>query len=120
VHETAIIDALLEQVRSFVPPGAVLRQVCIDVGGLEHLDAEIMQTAWSALTAGTEAAGSTLRISRVAVRVRCDRCGHVYEPQDTAILLCPECETARPRILSGAGVLLRSIDVDQPAEVEAP
>jgi hypothetical protein len=57
MHEAAIIQSLLEQAGSFVPDGAVLKKVKIDVGRLEHLDETVMQATWSALTEGTALAG---------------------------------------------------------------
>ncbi|MHC4094374.1 MAG: hydrogenase maturation nickel metallochaperone HypA/HybF [Planctomycetota bacterium] len=117
MHEMAVVQALLDEVRRYIPEGAVLRQVKIDVGGLEHLDDRVMQTAWSALTADTDVAGSTLSVSYLPLRVRCLGCRHVHEPQDTAVLLCPKCGAARPQVLQGTG--LRSLEVDEPAELEA-
>jgi hydrogenase nickel incorporation protein HypA/HybF len=112
MHETAIAEALMEQVRPLVPAGAALRSVQIDVGELEHLDADVMRTVWSALTAGTPFDGSTLGTTRVPVRVRCRACGHEHDPRDVAILQCPACRAVQPEVLEGSGVLLRSLDVD--------
>jgi len=63
MHETAIIQTLIEQVGSFVPEGAVLKEVRIDVGRLEHLDETVMQAGWSALIEGTRLAGASFRLT---------------------------------------------------------
>ena len=58
--------------------------------------------------------GSTLAIERIPVQVRCDACGHEHEPVEPAFLVCPACRAARPTVLRGSGVLLRSLEVDEP------
>ncbi|MHC4446358.1 MAG: hydrogenase maturation nickel metallochaperone HypA/HybF [Planctomycetota bacterium] len=118
MHETTVILALLEQVASFVPDGAVLTEVRIEVGQLEHLDEDLMQAAWSAMTEGSDMARVEMHIGRAPLRVRCRGCQHEYEPQETVLLHCPQCGGARPEILQGSGVLLRSIEVEQPTEAE--
>jgi hydrogenase nickel incorporation protein HypA/HybF len=109
MHELSMVQSLLEQVRSFMPDGAALREIRLEVGGLEHLDGQVMQSAFDALTQG-----ATLRITRIPVRLRCGSCRQEYEPEDAAVLLCPHCGAVRPEILQGTGVLLRSLEVDQP------
>ena len=113
MHEMSIVQSLLEQVRSFMPGRAVLKDVHLEVGGLEHLDGEVMQTVFTALTDGSELAGAALRIVRIPVRIRCRSCGHEYEPEDTAGLLCPECGVVQPEILQGTGVLLKSLEIEE-------
>jgi hydrogenase nickel incorporation protein HypA/HybF len=121
MHETAIVESLLEQVDRFVPDEGRIDAVHLEVGQLEHLDGDVMQSAWTAITDDTSMAGSTLLIERVPLHVRCRACAHEYEPEDLAFLMCPKCHAVQPQVLSGSGVLLRSIDVMQPDdESETP
>ena len=113
MHEAAILSALREQVESFAPEGSVVHEVKIDVGGLEHLDAEVMTTLWEALSMDTRLAGSRLSVTPVPVRVRCRECAAEHEPEDPAVLVCPGCGAVRPEILEGTGVILRSLEVEQ-------
>lgn len=113
MHEMAIVQSLLEQVRSFMPDQAVLNEIHLEVGDLEHLDGDVMRTALAALTDGSELQGAALHIRRIPIRVRCRSCGHEYEPEDAAVLLCPECGLVQPEILQGTGVLLKSLEIDQ-------
>jgi hydrogenase nickel incorporation protein HypA/HybF len=115
MHEASIVESLLEQVRQFTPAGAAVRSVNIEIGGLEHLEPDVMKSAYDALTADTPMAGSVLEVGRVATIVRCRACGAEHEPEDLACMLCPECGAAAPELIQGAGVLLKSIDVDQEA-----
>ena len=114
MHEGAIAEALLEQVRKYLPDHAVLREIHIDVGRLEHLEEMVLQTFWAALTKGTDEEGSLLSIKVIALKVRCRACGMEYEPDDPSIMLCPQCDAARPEVLEGSGVVFRRMEVEQP------
>ncbi len=81
---------------------AIIRNLLEQVGPLEHLDETVMRAAWSARTEDTNVAGVTLHIDRTPVRLRCQACG-----------------VARPEVLAGGGVLLRSLEVDEPAGAKA-
>ena len=113
MHEGAIAEALLEQVREFLPDHATLKEVHIDVGRLEHLEETVLRTYWAALTKDTAEEGSLLSISAIALKVRCRGCGTEYEPEDQAIMLCPQCGAARPEILQGSGVVFRRMEVER-------
>ncbi len=113
IHEIAIMQALLEQLRSFVPENSVLREVCVEIGRLEHLDADVMQTAWVALTKESDLAGAVLSLVYTPILVRCQTCGNEYEPAEGLLFMCPECGAARPELKQGSGVVLRSVDVDE-------
>lgn len=112
MHEAAILEALREQVESFTPADGRLLLVRLEVGGLEHLDPGVMTDLWAIVTDATRLAGSDLRVTRVPVRIRCRACGEEYEPEDPAVLVCPACGVARPEVLAGSGVLLRSLEVE--------
>jgi hydrogenase nickel incorporation protein HypA/HybF len=114
MHEASIADALLQQVRTLVPAHATLRTVQLDVGELEHIEPTLLQAAWDGMTADTPLAGSVLHIDRQPMHVKCRSCEQTYTPDDIAILLCPHCGATRPHILSGSGIVLRSLEVDQP------
>ena len=113
MHETSIMQAVLEQVRAVMPEGAVLREVHLEVGDLEHLDEEVMRTAWTVLTDGSALAGAVLAVTRVPLRVRCRACGHEFVPEEAFLMLCPQCEAIQPEVLEGTGVLLRRMTVDE-------
>jgi hydrogenase nickel incorporation protein HypA/HybF len=113
MHEAAITEALVEQVREFLPASATLTGVRIEVGELEHLDPVVMRTVWEVATAGTELEGAALTIERVPLSVRCRRCGTEHAPEDPAILLCPDCGAVAPEVLRGSGVVLRSLEVEE-------
>lgn len=114
MHEASIADAILQQVRTLVPEHATLRTVQLDVGELEHIEPSLLQAAWDGMTVDTPLAGSVLHIDRQPMRVQCRSCGQTYTPDDLAMLICPYCGATRPDILSGSGIVLRSLEVEQP------
>ncbi|MCL4221249.1 MAG: hydrogenase maturation nickel metallochaperone HypA [Phycisphaerales bacterium] len=113
MHEAAITQALIEQVRAAMPPGARLQRCAVQVGELEHLDPYVMQTIWQASTANTDLRGAELVIERVALRVRCGACAREFTPADRSIMLCPSCGSVKPQLLSGTGIILRSLEVER-------
>ena len=113
MHEVAITSALVEQVRSFLPEGGTLIEVRVEVGKLEHLDPGVMETIWAMSSEDTDLAGAALTIYSVPLLVRCESCMKEWHPEDPALLVCPQCGAARPKILEGSGVLLRSLEVEE-------
>lgn len=113
-------EALVDQVREHVPPGARLMSVQIEVGELEHLDEEVMRTIFLAATEGTDLAGARLEIERVALKVRCRQCGAEYAPEDPAMFMCPVCSRVLPDVIEGGGLVLRSLQVEDRAEEVRP
>ena len=113
MHEAAIAESLYEQVKACVPEGSTLTSVHIDIGELEHLDASVLDAAWTGMTMDTPFAGVPLGITWTPLKVRCRACGHEYVPEDKAIMICPQCDAAQPAIVQGSGVILKSLEVDQ-------
>lgn len=112
MHEAAITQALMDQVQSLIPAGGRLQRVRVEVGAMEHLDSEVMRAMWVAMIDESPLVGAELDIERIAVRVRCRHCGVEHSPSDPAVLICPSCGLVRPEMLAGAGILLRSLEVD--------
>jgi len=114
MHEMSVVESLIETVRSAQPDGSRVIEVRIDVGGLEHLDELVLQEAWRVLTHATHYSQTRLKIDVVPVRIRCVPCRSEYEPEEPSMLICPVCGAARPEVLAGRGILLRSLEVDEP------
>lgn len=114
MHEGSIAQALVEQVRRWLPTDAVLRRAYLQVGRLEHVEASPLHLHWTALTTDTDLAGAELVIERVPLIVRCGSCAHEHEPDEPACLICPSCGAARPEIVRGAGLVLRRLEADEP------
>lgn len=112
MHEAAVARALWEEVRRHLPEGGRLLRVAVEVGELEHVEADTLRTHFVAQAEGTPLEGAELELTRVPLRVRCRTCGAIHRPPDPALLLCPECDAVRPEVLEGGGILLRSLEVE--------
>lgn len=117
MHEMSIVQSLADGVRLHLPPDATLIRAVVEVGSLEHLDAEVMQTAWRAVSVDPALHGSRLDIELVPIRIRCRACAGEYEPVVQAYLACPACGESRPEVLEGWGITLKTLEADVPAEV---
>ncbi len=115
MHEAAIAAALLEQVRTLTPSGANVQSLKIEVGELEHIDDLVFDAAWSGVTHDGPLENSRVIIERIPVRVRCQACSAESEPEDHAILTCRACGAVRPEVIKGSGILLRSLEVEEPS-----
>jgi hydrogenase nickel incorporation protein HypA/HybF len=110
MHEMSIVQSLRDSVAEHLPDDAVLDSVVVQVGSLEHLDEAVMQVAWEASGGPGPCGGAELEIEFVEVKVRCRSCHTEYAPENAAYLVCPNCGTARPEILEGWGVTLKTIE----------
>ncbi len=96
-----------------LPTGMRAVEVQIEIGALEHLDEQTMDTAWMSLTERTALDSSVLRYYHVDLAIRCRSCGMEYQPPEPACLICPKCNAATPEVLRGKGILLRSIEAEE-------
>jgi len=112
MHEMSVVESLVDQVRAHVPDGSEVIEIHLEVGALEHLDADIMQLAWESYILDSELAGAALIIERVPMGVRCGVCGQDYEPEDMACLICPNCGDVRPEVYRGKGIVLQCIEIE--------
>jgi len=122
MHEMAVVRSIADTILDHLPPDASLQEAVVEVGALEHLDPAVVESAWRALAAdGAHPPLSRARLTlrSVPVRVRCEACGLEHAPEEAACLLCPDCGLARPRVLSGWGVVLARLVVDLPDERES-
>ncbi|MBT8335376.1 MAG: hydrogenase maturation nickel metallochaperone HypA [Gemmatimonadetes bacterium] len=112
MHEFSIVSSLADSVRVHLPGGMRLTSARASVGALEHLDFSLMQTAWQAVTDGSDLAGAELHLEREPVRVRCRSCRHAYVPPHPSWMVCPACGSARPEVLAGVGVTLLTCELE--------
>ena len=123
MHEMSIVQSLADGIRQHLPPGASLVRAVVEVGSLEHLDEDVMRSAWDAVSMAPPLEGAALAGRHVPVSARCRHCDHGYAPEVQAYLACPRCGEARPDVLAGWGVTLRTLEADvppDPGKAEAP
>jgi len=116
MHETAIAQAILEQVLRIAAENGLARisEVRLRVGELRLIVPEALDLAWQAVSRGTAVDGSALQICEVQALVRCRQCDKQYRPT-WPVFACPQCGRADVEILAGNELVLWQIS-GEPAE----
>lgn len=110
MHELSIATALIKQVLDVAGQNGLVKveKVELEVGALQLVVPEALETAFSMVTEGTTAAGAVLVQREVPARARCRRCDHLFDPA-IDFYLCPECGRADAEILAGRDIILSSL-----------
>ncbi|ARO88878.1 hydrogenase nickel incorporation protein HypA [Nitrosospira lacus] len=110
MHELSICQALIAQVeRIATSHGAQsVELVKLRVGPLAGVEPLLLQHAYPFASAGTVAAGSTLVIEPVPLKVSCATCGAETEAEPNR-LICGACGDYHTRLVSGDEMTLMSV-----------
>ncbi len=119
MHELSIAVQLVEQVLAAAAENDAARVtvVRLDVGAMQLVVPEAMQTAFAASVQGTVAEGAELLINEVEAKARCRECGHGFAPE-IGNYMCPECLQANAEIIQGRDILLTSLECVTNEELE--
>ncbi len=109
MHEMSLAVDLMELVKRHVPPSACLMKVTVRIGPMHGVVAEALQWAWSAVSSETAWPQAKLDIETPPWRLRCPRCGRLWEPM-TVDEHCT-CGAVHARIEGGDEFALVSVDV---------
>jgi hydrogenase nickel incorporation protein HypA/HybF len=115
MHEISVALSLLEGVQSTADEQGIDR-VCavhVRVGALSGIVRDALIFSWDVVTAETICEGSELRVEEVPLVIFCERCGGERSPRPGSGLLCPECETVSPRVVSGREMQLVAMEVPE-------
>ena len=111
MHEFSIAEQIVEQIVAVAAENSVtdVRTVELEIGAMEMIVNEALETAFAAAAAGTVAEGAKLVIETVPTRGVCGACGNEYETS-IADYTCPASGAAQATITTGRGILLRGLD----------
>ena len=120
MHEMSIATALIEQVLEHAEKNNLSRveNVVIEVGAMQLIVSEALETAFAALVAGTPAADAVLRLEEVPIQAKCRSCSHAYHPAIDRYL-CPQCGRADAEIIAGQDIILKSLSGPAREELES-
>ncbi len=122
MHEMSIAESLKEQIDIALRdrPGAIVREIELDIGAIQQVVPEALDIAWESLTADTPLEGSVLKMKEISIVAICRYCGTHYSPE-VEDFSCPQCRKADPEFLQGRDILLRAIhcDVEKDADDDA-
>ena len=121
MHELSLVRSLMVQVGQIVAQngGGVVRQVLVQIGPLSGVEGALMSSAWEQLCSRAALGEAMLEIEEVPLVALCRSCQTTFEPVRFCFF-CPSCGGTQTETVSGDGVTLHSIvldDADQGAEV---
>lgn len=113
MHELSVTESLLKIAVEHAEKADAKRitDLRIVIGDLASMVDDSIQFYWDVIAQGTIAEGATLHFRRVPAELQCNTCSEKYRPTDKE-LICPNCQGAGARIISGEEFFLESIDVE--------
>jgi hydrogenase nickel incorporation protein HypA/HybF len=113
MHEITVAMSVLESVSETAREQGIERVsvVHVRIGALSGVVRDALLFSWDVATAETIAEGSELRIEEIPLVVFCEYCEDERSPIPGTGLLCPECGTPCPRIVSGREMQLVAMEV---------
>ncbi len=114
MHEAHLIDAVIEKVQQVAEEHGASRVLSVDIklGELSEFSPESLEMYFRFKSKGTMAESAALNIKVEQAQARCAACGAQFKPEDT-VCACPQCGDLRVEILSGQGIALTSVELDQ-------
>ena len=111
MHELSVTESILTITKRYAEQekAAKVTDVYLVIGDLSSIIDDSVQFYWDFITKDTICAESKLHFTRVHAKAKCLACG--YEYSLTELQPCPECESARFRIITGEEFYVDSIQI---------
>ena len=112
MHELSICQSLIDQVEQIaLTHGAKsVELVKLRIGPLSGVEPLLLQHAYPFASAETLAAGSTLVIELVPLKVSCEACG-IETEAEPGWLVCGACGSCHTTLVSGDEMMLMSVEL---------
>lgn len=108
MHELGLASALVGAVEQRAQ-GRPVAKVRVHVGRLHHVHPASFDQSFALAATGTVAEGATAEVVYEDVIVRCENCGAHAEAKELP-LMCGACGSSELAVVSGAQLLLESIE----------
>lgn len=114
MHELAVSQSILEIAVKYAQQAQASRvsDLYLVIGRLSSIVDDLVQFYWEILTEDTLCAGSKLHFKRVPAQMICLNCGKEYL-LDRALEPCPDCGSAKVKVVSGDQFFLDSIEIEK-------
>jgi len=86
------------------------------IGQLSSVIDESIQFYWGMIAKDTIAEGAKLHFKRIPARLECTECETVYMIEDGELTTCPECDSAKIKVLAGKEFQLESIQIENDSQ----
>ena len=113
MHETSLIRTLIAQVGELLADHdrSALRRVRIQIGPLSCVEPALLVSAWEQQCGSGAFPAATLEIDEVPLVACCDTCTAHFKPVHFQFR-CPNCGSVETKVVSGDGVVLHSLEID--------
>jgi hydrogenase nickel incorporation protein HypA/HybF len=114
MHELAITESILEIATRHAQQAEATRvtDIHIVMGKLSSIVDDSVQFYWDMISEKTICAGAQLHFERRPAKMSCQECGTTYTLAGE-LTLCPECNSARVKVISGEEFWLDSIEIEK-------
>jgi hydrogenase nickel incorporation protein HypA/HybF len=121
MHELAVSENLLNiAVRHATQANAVrVTTLHLVIGQLSSIVDDSIQFYWDMISAGTICEGAQLHFERRPATLKCLDCDQTYALSGE-LTDCPNCHSARIKVVAGEEFYLDSIEVEAEQNLEAP
>ncbi len=111
MHELTVISSIFKIILKNAEKNNLTKisKICLKVGRQRHLAPDLMKFAFDSIAKDTIAAGASLNIERVDIKMRCRSCGLEFTVEDNTYL-CVSCGSAGLETISGKDLLIESIE----------
>jgi hydrogenase nickel incorporation protein HypA/HybF len=113
MHELSIANAVLATARKHAEDRPVAL-VSMRVGTLRQVVPASLSFYWEIVTRDTLCDGATLELTIVQTRLRCEDCGHEWEPLMPSFR-CPECSSAAVSVTAGEELEIEFLELKEPS-----
>ena len=118
MHELSIASAVVNTAEKHAA-GRPVAVVTMTTGAFRQVVPASLEFYFEIVARDTVCEGARLEQELVAARLRCEECGHEWEPEVPAFR-CPGCESARVQMLAGDELEVESIEIEEEEACIAP
>lgn len=121
MHEAAIAMAIIDQAVAAAARHNATRicRIEVEMGAMQQVVHDVLDMAFEAASKGTVTEGAQLELTTVKTVALCRQCDCRFEPEiEHFSFLCPQCQRADVRIISGNQITLKSLECEQPEEAD--
>jgi hydrogenase nickel incorporation protein HypA/HybF len=114
MHELFIAQSIIQTVRNSLPndvDAARVREIHVECGKLDAVIPENLEFLFNAIKSQSHLDMANLQIVEIDVRCRCRGCGHEFSI-DIPLFLCPSCQSGDVEVVTGRGIRLVKLCVD--------
>ena len=116
MHELAVMRSILKLCTQRMEQAGKTRikTIALQVGQLRNIEEEWMQKYFDFISPGTPAEGATVKIEKIPLVFRCEKCSKEYQPDPhrSETFPCPICKSEDYDMVSGRELLVEYMEIE--------